>query len=57
MVTDDDTITGTTHTVDGLTCESEYRFLVSAYASGTEYAEAWSDAAWLSETTGECTGP
>ena len=54
VVTDDDAITGTTHTVDGLTCESEYRFLVSAYASGTEYAEAWSDAAWLSETTGEC---
>ena len=54
MITDDDTITGTTHTVDGLTCESEYRFLVSAYASGTEYAEAWSDDAWLSETTGEC---
>ena len=54
VVTDDDTITGTTHTVVGLTCESEYRFLVSAYASGTEYAEAWSDDAWLSETTGEC---
>ena len=57
VVTDDDTITGTTHTVDGLTCESEYRFLVSAYASGTEYAEAWSDAAWLSESTSECMSP
>ena len=55
VVTDDDAITGTTHTVHGLTCESEYRFLVSAYASGTEYAAAWSDDAWLSETTGECT--
>ena len=54
VVTDDDTITGTTHTVDGLTCESEYRFLVSAYDSGTEYAAAWSDAAWLSASTAEC---
>ena len=57
LITDDDTITGTTHTVDGLTCESEYRFLVSAYNSGTEYAEAWSEEAWLSETTGECMSP
>ena len=55
LITDDDTITGTTHTVDGLTCESEYRFLVSAYNSGTEYAEAWSDNPWISESTSECT--
>ena len=54
LITDDDAITGTTHTVDGLTCESEYRFLVSAYNSGTEYAEAWSDNPWISESTGEC---
>ena len=57
LITDDDTITGTTHTVDGLTCESEYRFLVSAYNSGTEYAEAWSDNPWISESTGECMSP
>ena len=56
VIIDDDTITGTTHTVDELLCEREYRFLVSAYNSGTEYAAAWSDAAWLSETTEECTG-
>ena len=57
VVTDDDTITGTTHTVDGLTCESEYRFLVSAYTSGTQYDEGWSDATWLSESTSECMSP
>ena len=58
LIIDDDTITGTTHTVDGLTCESEYRFLVSAYGSGTEYAAAWSD--WteaLIVDTGECMSP
>ena len=56
VIIDDDTITGTTHTVDGLTCESEYEFRVSAYDSGTVYATPWSDAAWLSETTSECPG-
>ena len=40
---DDDAITGTTHTVDDLACNSEYRFRVSAYGSGTVYAAAWSD--------------
>ncbi len=55
VVTDDDTITGTTHTVDNLVCDSEYEFWVSAYGSGTEYSEAWSDAAWISETTEKCT--
>ena len=57
VIIDDDTITGTTHTVEGLVCEREYRFLVSAYNSGTEYATAWSEAIWLSETTGECMSP
>ena len=57
VVTDDDTITGTTHTVDNLVCDSEYEFWVSAYGSGTEYSEAWSDAAWISESTGECMSP
>ena len=51
---DSDTITGTSHTVNNLVCNSEYQFRVSAYASGTEYAEAWSDAAWISETTEKC---
>ena len=57
VVTDDDTITGTTHTVDNLVCDSEYEFWVSAYNSGTEYAEAWSDNPWISESTEECMSP
>ena len=40
--TDDDTLTGTNRTVEGLTCENEYRFRVSAYGSGTVYEAAWS---------------
>ncbi len=56
VITDDDTITGTSHTVDDLLCNSEYQFLVSAYDSGTGYATEWSDTAWLSESTSECLG-
>ena len=41
--TDDDTITGTAHTVDGLACRSRHVFQVSAYGSGTVYAAAWSE--------------
>ena len=41
---DDDTITGTSHTVDELDCGHLYRFRVSAYGSGTTYAAAWSAA-------------
>ena len=40
---DDDTITGTSHTVDELLCETEHFFRVSAYGSGTTYAAAWSE--------------
>ena len=55
---DDDTITTTSHTVEGLTCESTYRFRVSAYGSGTVYAAAWSEwSAALTETTAECVSP
>ena len=39
-VTSDDTLTVTSHTVDDLTCESDYQFRVSAYGSGTTYAAA-----------------
>lgn len=58
VITDDDAIAGTSHTVYGLTCGSEYEFKVDAYDSGTEYAEAWSETSWIgiSESTGECTG-
>ena len=40
---DDDMISGTTHTVDELECETTYRFRVRAYGSGVTYAAAWSE--------------
>lgn len=62
---DDDTLTATSHTVDGLACGSAYRFRVSAYGSGTVYAAQWSEpaapaewnvpAAAVAATTRECT--
>ncbi len=55
---DDESITSTSHTVDGLTCETEYRFRAGAYGSGTVYAAAWSEpSATLKATTAMCTGP
>ena len=57
-VMDDDSITGTSHTVDGFVCNKVHGFRVSAYGSGTEYAVAWSD--WteaLIVDTGECMSP
>ena len=55
---DDDTLTGTTHTVDGLYCNTGYRFRVSAYGNGTTYAAAWSDPSEVvSVRTGECVYP
>ena len=55
---DGDTLTGTTHTVDGLYCETNYRFRVSAYGNGTTHAAAWSDPSDVtSATTGECVYP
>ena len=55
---DDDTITGTTHTVDELQCEMWHQFRVSAYGNGTTYAADWSDSsAVLTETTGTCAPP
>ena len=55
---DDDTLTGTTHTVDGLYCETKYRFRVSAYGNGTTHAAAWSDPSGvMSATTGACVYP
>ena len=53
---DDDAITTTTHTTDGLLCGREYQFRVSAYGSGTTYAAAWSDSSEaLTASTGDCT--
>ena len=55
---DDETITGTTHTVDGLSCERAYQFRVSAYGSGTVYAATWSEpSAVLSASTSACVPP
>ena len=52
---DDDAITGTSHTVDGRTCDDGYRFQVSAYGDGATYAVAWSDwSAIIVERTAQC---
>ena len=57
-VSDDETITGTTHTVDGLSCGTAYQFRVSAYGGGTTYAAAWGEgSAVVAATTGECVPP
>ena len=58
-ITDDDTLTGTSHTVDELEeCRSAYQFRVSAYGSGTTYAAAWSEPSTiLIAETSECTAP
>ena len=53
-----DTITGTPHTVEGLTCGSDYQFRVSAYGSGTTYAAAWSEtSAVVNGSTTACVSP
>ena len=55
---DNESITGTTHTVDELRCETEYQFRLSAYGSGTTYAAAWSDPSQaLTKSTGMCVSP
>ena len=55
---DDDAITGTSHTVDGRTCDDGYRFQVSAYGDGATYAVAWSDwSAIIVERTAQCVPP
>ena len=53
-----DTVTGTTHTVEGLQCGREHQFRVGAYGSGTLYATAWSEpSAPLKASTAACTPP
>ena len=55
---DDDTITGTTHTLDELKCYAWHQFRVSAYGNGTAYAAAWGDASAVLEViTTECGAP
>ncbi|MCY3602066.1 MAG: cadherin domain-containing protein [Chloroflexi bacterium] len=55
---DSATVTGTTHTVDGLHCEDTYVFRVSARGSGTTYATGWSaPSVALRTATDDCTHP
>ncbi len=55
---DDDTLTTTSHTVDGLFCGTDYQFRVSAYGSGTTYVGAWSEpSAPFTASTGACVPP
>ena len=55
---DDETPIGTSHTVDGLLCETEYVFRLDAYGDGTTYVAAWSESSKLvTATTGECGPP
>ncbi len=55
---DDEGITTTSHTVDGLRCGTEHQFRLSAYGSGTTYAAAWSDPSKaLTASTGACVSP
>ena len=57
-IVDDDTITGTTHTVDDLHCDRQHWFQVRAYGSGATYAAVWSEpSTFLPETTSECVTP
>ncbi len=57
-VTQSDTITGTSHTVDGLVCQTAYALRVRARGSGTTYGTAWSEpSAAVAVTTGTCPPP
>ena len=52
---DDETITGTSHTVDGLECGTSYEFRVTAYGDGTTYAAAWGAASAVqTASTSDC---
>lgn len=57
-IVDDETITGTTHTVDNLHCDRQHWFQVRAYGTGSTYAASWSEpSTFLPETTSECMSP
>ncbi len=54
----DDSLTGTSHTADGLFCETEYLFRLDAYGDGTTNVAAWGDPSSVATaTTGECVTP
>ncbi|MCY3896725.1 MAG: cadherin domain-containing protein, partial [Chloroflexi bacterium] len=53
-----DVITGTSHTVDGLVCQTAYALRVRARGSGTTYGTAWSQPSGsVAVTTGTCPPP
>ena len=55
---DDETITGSTHTVDGLSCWNGYEFRLRAYGDGTTHAATWSaPSAPVVALTGRCVPP
>ena len=55
---DDETLTGTSHTVDELRCETEHQFRVSAYGDGVVHAEEWSEhSAAVTAATTACVSP
>ena len=55
---DDESITTASRTVDGLLCETEYQYRVSAQGNGTTYTVAWSEPSdVLTATTGTCSPP
>ena len=57
-IVDDDTITGTTHTLDELRCNAWHQIRVSAYGNGTTHAAAWGDrSAFVESITAECGAP
>ncbi len=57
-VTHSDTITGTSHTVDGLVCQTAHDLRVRAQGSGTTYAANWgAPSAAVAVTTGACPPP
>ena len=52
---DDEALTGTSHTVDELSCGTSYEFRVSAYGDGTTAAAAWGTASDVqTASTGAC---
>ena len=57
-ITDDETLTGTTHTVDELTCGTAYEFRVTAFGDQVVHTAAWgTPATAVSATTAICPPP
>ena len=55
---DDETVTGATHTVDGLQCFRRHQFRVRAYGDGTNLTAAWgAPSAWVEARTLRCASP